>query len=266
MDKMLVAVFDSETKAYEGSRILKELDAEGSLTLYAAAVIAKDGKGTVTLKQSADEGPVGTAVGLLTGSLIGVLGGPVGVAMGAAAGTLGGALYDSAKLGVGEDFLSEVAQNLQPGKTAVVAEVWEEWVMPVDSRMEAAGGVVFRRVRGEVVDAQINRDVAALKAEVAGLKAEHQKTSGAAEGQLQTTIDAAKAKLLAIQERAKAASDAAEKETAAKIKYLQEHVAKAQGDAKAKLEARIAQVRSESKQRIDKLHQAWELTKQALAV
>jgi hypothetical protein len=47
---------------------------------------------------------------------------------------------------------------------------------------------------------------------------------------------------------------------------LQDRVSKAQGEAKAKLEARIAQVRSESKQRIDKLHQAWELTKQALAV
>jgi uncharacterized membrane protein len=266
MDKMLVVVFDSETKAYEGSRILRELDAEGSLTLYAVAVVAKDANGTVTVKQAADEGPVGTAVGLLTGSLIGVLGGPVGVAIGAAAGTLGGALYDTAKLGVGEDFLSEVARNLQPGRTAVLAEVWEEWVMPVDSRMEAAGGVVFRRVRGEVVDAQISRDVAALKAEVAGLKAEYQRASGAARAKLQTRIDAAKAKLLTIQERAKAASDAAEKETAAKVKYLQEHVAKAQGEAKTKLEARIAQVRTESKQRLDKLHQAWELTKQALAV
>jgi uncharacterized protein YciW len=143
--------------------------------------------------------------------------------------------------------------------------VEEDWVMPVDSRMEAAGGVVFLRTRGEVVDAQINRDVAALKGELAGLNSEYQKASGAAKAKLQTKIDAAKAKLLSIQERAKAASDAAEKETDAKIKYLQDHVAKARGEAKSKLEARIAQARSDSKQRIDKLHQAWELTKQALA-
>jgi hypothetical protein len=115
------------------------------------------------------------------------------------------------------------------------------------------------------VDAQINRDVAALKAEVAGLKAESQKASGAAKAKLQTKIDAAKGKLRAIQERAKAASDAVENETDAKIKYLQDHVGKARGEAKAKLEALIAEVRSDSKQRIDKLHQAWERTKQALA-
>jgi hypothetical protein len=50
----------------------------------------------------------------------------------------------------------------------------------------------------------------------------------------------------------------------AKIKSLQEQAAKAKGDAKAKIEARIAEVRSEYERRSDKLKQAWELTKQAL--
>ncbi len=45
MDKMLIATFDEEKKAYEGSRILKDLDAEGSLTVYATAVIGKDASG-----------------------------------------------------------------------------------------------------------------------------------------------------------------------------------------------------------------------------
>ena len=55
----------------------------GSITLYARGVIAKDAGGKVTVKEAADEGPLGTAVGLATGSLIGLLGGPVGVAIGA---------------------------------------------------------------------------------------------------------------------------------------------------------------------------------------
>jgi len=265
MDKMLVAVFDSEANAYEGSRILRELDAEGTLTLYAITVIAKDSTGMVTVKQPADEGPMGTAVGLLSGSLIGAVGGPAGIAIGAAAGTIGGALYDLTRVGVGEDFLGEVEQNLQRGKSAIVAEVWEDWVTPVDSRMEAAGGVVFRRARGDVVDAQIERDVAALKAEVAGLRSEYHEAAGAAKAKLRIKIDAAKAKLQALQEHAKKASDTARQETDAKIKSLQQRVAKAHGDARAKLEARIAEVRSASKQRIEKLHQAWEHTKEALA-
>ncbi len=159
MDKMLVVGFDSELKAYEGSRALQELQNEGSINLYAKAVIARDASGKVTVKQEGDMGPVGTAVGLLTGSLIGLIGGPVGVAVGATAGTYGGMLYDLANLGVGEDFLDEVAEYLQPGKAAVVAEVWEEWTLPVDTRMEALGGVVFRRSRNEVLDIVIERDV-----------------------------------------------------------------------------------------------------------
>jgi len=265
MDKMIVVVFDSESKAYEGSKALRELHADGSITLYATGVIAKDAGGKVTVKEAADEGPLGTAVGLITGSLIGVLGGPVGLAIGAGAGTFGGILYDLATVGVSEDFLAEVGARLQPGKTAVVAEVEEEWTMPVDTRMEAAAGVVFRRTVGEVRDALIERDSDALEAELAQLKAEYAQATGNAKVKLQAKMDATKAKLKATHDRAKAALEAARQKMDAKIKTLQEQAAKAKGDAKAKIEARISEVQSEYKRRSDKLKQAWELTKQALA-
>lgn len=265
-DKMIVVIFDDEKKAYEGIKALKDLHAEGSITLYASAVIAKDAGGKVTIKQEADEGPLGTGVGLVTGSLIGLLGGPVGVAIGATAGTFGGVLYDLAKAGVGEDFLSEVEQQLQPGKVAVVAEVWEEWVMPVDTHMEAAGGVVFRRAREEVLDDQLERDAAAHKAEIAELKAERARAGKEAKAKLQAKIATAKAKLQATQDRANAALEATKREMDAKVKSLKEQMAKAQADRKAKLEKRIAEVQSEHKRRAAKLHQAWELTKEALAL
>jgi len=265
MDKMIVVVFDSDSKAYEGSKALKELHDEGSITLYARAVIAKDAGGKVTVKEAADQGPLGMSIGLVTGSLIGLLGGPVGVAVGAYVGTFGGMLYDLANVGVGEDFLAEVGGRLKPGKTAVVAEVEEEWTMPVDTRMEAAGGVVFRRILGEVQEALIERDSDAFEAELAQLKAEYAQAKGDAKAKLQEKIDATKAKLQATHDRAKAALEAAKQKMDAKIKTLQEQATKAKGDAKAKIEARIAEVKSEYKQRTDKLKQAWELTKQALA-
>ncbi len=266
MDKMLVAVFDNESKAYEGSRILKELDAEGSIAIFAIAVIGKDTNGNVTVKQAADEGPLGTAVGLFTGSLLGLLGGPVGFAVGAGVGTFGGVLYDLAQVGVSDEFLADVGQELQAGKSAVVAEIWEEWVMPVDTRIEAAGGVVLRRAREEVVDAQIARDAAALKAEVANLKAEHARAAKEHKAKLEAKIEAVKGKLRATQDRAKATLAAATEENEAKIKALQAKLAKAHGDAKARLDARISEARDAHKRRSEKLHQAWELTKQALEV
>jgi uncharacterized membrane protein len=266
MDKMIVVTFDNERKAYEGGKALRELDAEGEIVLYAQAVIAKDANGQVTVVQAADEGPLGTAVGLATGSLLGLLGGPVGVVIGASAGMFGGMLSDLAYLGVGEDFLGEAGQSLQPSKAAVVAEIWEDWVTPLDSRMEAAGGVVFRRSRTEFVDTQIERDAAAYKAEVANLKAEAARATGEAKTKLQAQIAAVNAKLQATQERAKTALAAANQEREAKIKSLKEQTAKAQGEAKAKREARLAKAEAEYKQRTDRLKQAWELTKEALAV
>ena len=94
MNKMLIAVFETETKAYEGLSALKGLHKNGDITLYAAAVINKDQNGQIKVKESADQGPIGTGVGLLTGSLIGLLGGPVGLAIGAFTGSMAGLIYD----------------------------------------------------------------------------------------------------------------------------------------------------------------------------
>jgi uncharacterized membrane protein len=265
MDKMLVVVFDSELKAYDGSRALQELQNEGSINLYAKAVVTRDASGKVAVKQEGDMGPVGTAVGLLSGSLIGLIGGPVGIAIGAYAGTVGGMFYDLAHLGIGEDFLYEVEQSLLPGKAAVVAEIWEEWTLPVDNRMEALGGVVFRRTSVEVVDEQIERDVAALDAELAELKAERDQATGEARAKLQAKVDAAKGKLQAAQDAIQARIEASQKETEAKIKSLQEQAAKESGERKAKREARIAELKADQQRRSDLLKQAWELTKEALA-
>lgn len=264
-DKMIVAVFENERTAYEGLKALNDMDAEGGITLYASAVIAKNAEGKLTVKQTADEGPLGTGVGLFTGSLIGLLGGPAGVAVGALAGMAGGVLYDLAQVGVGGDFLDEVGRQLTPGKVAVVAEIWEEWVTPLDTRMEAVGGIVLRRTRGEFVDAQIESDIAGLKAEVANLKAEYARANKEARAKLQAKIDTAKTKLKAAQDRAGVAAEATKREMDAKLGALIAHVAKAKGDAKAKLESRIAELQSDYRRRADKLHRAWELTKEAVA-
>jgi uncharacterized membrane protein len=47
---MLVVVFDSENKAYEGKKALQQLASEGSIGLYAYAVLAKQADGTATIK------------------------------------------------------------------------------------------------------------------------------------------------------------------------------------------------------------------------
>jgi uncharacterized membrane protein len=143
MNKMLVAVFDTEAAGFEGLSALRDLHAEGDITLYASAIIVKDKSGRIEARQVADSGPVGAAVGLATGGLIGILGGPAGVALGATIGGLGGFLFDLENSGVGATFIDDVSKSLTAGKAAVLADVDESWTTPVDTRMHKLGGMVF---------------------------------------------------------------------------------------------------------------------------
>ena len=265
MDKMVLLIFGDEKGAYEGIKALKELHTENAITLYATAVIERDAKGEVIVKQSADQGPIGTAVGLVTGSLIGLLGGPVAVAVGAAAGAVGGVVYDAAQLGVGVDFLNEASQKLAPRKVAVVAEIDEEWVTPLDTRVESLAGIVYRQARWDFVDAQTDREIAAAKAEFAKLKTEYRHATGEAKAKLKAKVDAAQHKLEAKRNLVHQKIEDIKHEAEAKIKSMQEQAAKTKGETKAKLEKRIDETRTDYKRRTDKLRQAWELIKEAAA-
>jgi uncharacterized membrane protein len=266
MDKMIVTVFNDERSAYEGARALRELHEEGSLTLYASTVIFKDANSVITVKQAADEGPFGTFAGLATGSLIGLLGGPVGVAVGAVAGTLSGSLFDLVRVGVSDDFLNEVYLNLVPNKWAVVAEVDETWVTPLDTRMDALSGVVFRRGRGEFMDLQIEREIAADKTEIERLDAEYKQAIGEAKSTLKLKVDAARKRYEDRRELLLKRIEEIEREGDAKIKLMQEQLARATGQAKANLEKRVADERAKHNARVVKLRQAWQLVKEAAAI
>jgi uncharacterized membrane protein len=233
VDRMLVVVFDTEPKAYEGKKALLELENEGSIVLFAYAVIGKNAAGGVTVKQSDEPGPLGTLMGTALGSLIGLLGGPTGIAVGAATGLVAGTIADLSNARVSGDFVDDVAKKLAPGKFAVVAEVQENWTTPVDTHMEAIGGTVFRRALSEVEDTANAEDIAAMKADIAQLKAEHAKARADRKAKLQQKINELNSKIQAHLEKAKERRLAAEQRAKAKVKVL-----KAQA---AEIKARAAQ-------------------------
>ena len=253
MEKMLVVVFNNEPSTYEGSRALNQLDAEGSITVHAESVIKKDANGRVSVMQAEGDFPVRTVSGTALGSLIGLLGGPVGLAIGAAAGAMAGSIGDLYVAGVNADFLDDVSAALTPGKSAVVADISEEWVTPADSRMEAVGGVVFRTPKTTVEDDQRARDVAELKEEIAQLKSEHAQARAERKAKLQARIDALNGKLQEKLDQAKQRSEQIKGETDAKVHSLQQKAAKAQGDAKRAFESRVAQIRAEYEERSRRL-------------
>jgi uncharacterized membrane protein len=95
MERMLVVVFNDESKAYEGSRALNQLDGEGSIAIHGESVIRKNADGTATVKQAEGDFPIRTIGGTALGGLVGFLGGPVGLSLGAAAGAMAGSIGDA---------------------------------------------------------------------------------------------------------------------------------------------------------------------------
>jgi uncharacterized membrane protein len=262
MDKVVAVVFNDEKQGYAGLQAFRDLHRDGSITLYSQAVVARDANGKLSVREG-DEIPEGTLFGLLTGSLVGMLGGPIGFALGASAGTLMGGAFDLARAGISEDFLEEMSAYLLPGKTAVITEVDEEWQAPIDTRMEALGGQVFRRNSIDVEDAYFERQIAADRAELAALEAELKTASAARKARLEARIQDVRHKLQDKQDQLKARIQATKQVGEAKIKSLQQQLATARDEQKQRLEKRLADVRADYRERSGKLQQAWELTKSA---
>lgn len=265
MSRFVVIVFPNETQAYEGTRALKELHAEGSLSLFSTAVVVKDSAGKLAIRDAADQGPLGTAVGALVGALVGVISGPVGMLVGSLGGTFIGSIYDLANFGISADFVAKVSSELTSGKSAVIAEIAEGWTTPLDTRMEPLGGTVLRTWRADFEDEQIAKEIAAEKTDWERLEAEYAQAGAEAKAKIRSKLDEAKANLDAAKQKADSRLVALDKELKAKVGALEQQVATASADAKEKLNQRIAALRSDYQTRSAKLKQAWALAKDAIA-
>ena len=260
-NRILVSVFDSEPVAFEGLTALKDLHRDGDITVYASTVIAKEPSGTVSVRQEADNGPVGTLVGIVTGGLVGLLGGPAGVAVGAYIGGAGGLMYDLFHAGVSIDFVDEVGASLTPGKSAVIADVDETWVTPVDTRLGALGGTTFRRIPGEVIDDELIRETDAARMELEQLRVELRDASGEAKANVEKAIEAQQRKLEALDARIGKTLAQQKAEFEARLATLREQQAKARESHRQRIDARIEELKASHATRQAKLEEARRLAK-----
>jgi uncharacterized membrane protein len=244
MEKMLVVVFDNESKALDGLQALSKLDSEGYISIYAEQIVAKEPGGAVRLIDNPDMSSfpiIGGAAAL--GALVGLLGGPVGVLVGATAGAVIGTITDREEFGVTDEFIDDVTTTLTQGKAALVAEISEERVTLVDARMEELGGVVFRRARNLVQETQEDRDAAAHRAEMEELKAERAQARVDRLGKIDARIDHLRAKLEAAIERKRVKMQKRQQQREAKIQALQTRADQSEGAVRERREARIADLR-----------------------
>ena len=265
MEKMLVAVFDNETKAFEGVSALKDLHNNGDITLYANAVVTVDLNGKINVQEPADPGPVGTATGLFMGSLLGLVGGPVGLAVGASAGAIAGLAFDAGNDSINTQFVDEVSSKLTKGKSAVIADIDETWTVPADTRLEALEGIVFRRFRYEVEDDQLRRESEAIVAEYNEWKEEMKEDFDADKAKINKGLANAKEKAQITQKQIDDKLNEVDDDLNARIDKMELQMKHAGVKRKARLQKRINAVKEDYRQRTEKLKEASRLINEAFA-
>lgn len=119
MSNLVVMTFDNVDEAGQVLKALEEEQHDHDISLDDTAVVVKEQDGTVRVDNEVDRGvKVGAIGGGLLGLVIGFLfGGPIAsLLLGAIAGALGG---DLANLGIDQQFINDVSDDLAPGTSAL---------------------------------------------------------------------------------------------------------------------------------------------------
>jgi uncharacterized membrane protein len=151
--QVIVAAFQDEKAAKDALKALKQARREGLIKIENAAVLRKDKKGKLHIKETHDMGGgKGAALGGVGGAAIGLIAGTAlaaPVVVGALVGGLVAKLRDS---GFSNKRLEAMGEGLKPETSAIVAVVEHTWVAKVKEALVEA--------QAEVMTADIQADIA----------------------------------------------------------------------------------------------------------
>jgi uncharacterized membrane protein len=154
MTKFIAAIFESPAKAEEGKRILLNLDCDHTISICSLSVISRDSTGALIVLEPAAKSQPGEALRAIVAQLDRVCRrqpAPLGLIT-----DLGG-WADLVDFGVTPDFIEKIAAELSPCKAAVLGEIDEDWITPLDTFLEEIGGFVIRTWRSDFEAEQLAR-------------------------------------------------------------------------------------------------------------
>ena len=151
--QLIVAAFQNEGEAKEALKALKEAKKEGLIKIESAAVLRKDEKGKIHIKETHDMGGgKGAALGGVGGAAVGLIAGAA-LAGPVVVGTLiGGLVAKLRDTGFANERLETLGESLQPGTSAIVAVVEHEWVAKVEEALA--------EVEADLITAELSADIA----------------------------------------------------------------------------------------------------------
>jgi uncharacterized membrane protein len=138
--ELIVAAFDDEKAAREALQLLRQAKRERLIGIQNAAVLRKDAKGKLHIRETADlSGGQGAVLGGVTGAAIGLIAGPLLVVPAAVGALIGGLVAKLRDAGFSDARLKELGEGLKPESSAIIAVVEHRWVQEVQRAMEEAG-------------------------------------------------------------------------------------------------------------------------------
>jgi uncharacterized membrane protein len=153
---LIVAAFQDEQGAKAVLHDLKQAHRAGLIRIESAAVLRKDAKGKLHIKETHDiGGGKGAAIGGVAGAAIGVLAGPALVVPAAVGALVGGLTAKLRDTGFPNERLQRVGQGLKPGSSAIVAIVEHEWVELVKREMAEEGADILAETLGADIASQL---------------------------------------------------------------------------------------------------------------
>jgi uncharacterized membrane protein len=155
--QLIVAAFKEEDAADEALKTLKAAKKEKLIGIRDAAVIRRDQKDKIHIKDVKDVGGgKGAVAGGLFGAAIALATGGAGLILSGAAGALvGGLTAKTLDTGLPNRRLKQLGESLKPGTSAIVAIIEHRWVAELEAALAEAGAQVMTEALKEDIAQQL---------------------------------------------------------------------------------------------------------------
>ena len=165
MSELVVITYDDVHQAEEVRIKLLKMQKDYLIDLEDAVIAVKDKKGKIKLRQMYDLTGAGAMSGGFWGILIGLLfmNPLLGFVVGSASGAVGGALSD---VGIDNNFMKQLAANLQEGKSVLFVLVRKSTPDKVLAELRGAGGKIIQTSLSNEKEEELQAALDAAKSEI----------------------------------------------------------------------------------------------------